>query len=103
MWSRGISCLGAPTFTRPLTVQEPIVILPPTASTTTSSQYPSITIHPGDLICADVDGVVVVPWKKVRVVLEAAKRGLAVDQLCMHDIQAGKSVREAFQLHRSAT
>lgn len=39
------------------------------------------TIHPGDIIIGDADGVVAVPEAKARVVLEAAQKKLEKDEL----------------------
>jgi regulator of RNase E activity RraA len=57
-------------------------------------------VYPRDWIVADEDGVVCVPRLMEDKVIELAKTGRYIDNLCMKDIQAGKGVQASFSLHR---
>jgi len=51
---------------------------------------------PGDIIVADLDGVVVIPRGKVGEVVELAERGRGVDEQIAKDLEAGRGVAESF-------
>jgi len=51
---------------------------------------------PGDILLADLDGVVVIPRGKVREVVELAERGKEVDERIAKDLKAGRGVAESF-------
>ena len=57
-------------------------------------------MHPGDILLADIDGVVSVPKDLVERVIELATEGRRIDNLCMDDLRAGKGIKETFALHR---
>lgn len=97
VFSRGHSTLGQSPFTRPSAVNIPITISPQGLGADT---FPSVTIHPGDWMVADEDGVVCVPRSVEAQVIELAAKGRAIDALCMEDIKAGKGVQQSFKLHR---
>ncbi|KDN44093.1 RraA-like protein [Tilletiaria anomala UBC 951] len=105
VFSRGHSTLGQSTFTRPSELQVPVEIMDPTCPHTNSSEphnpvFLPLTVHPGDLILADVDGVVCVPPSLAGEVCEMAQRGREVDEKCMADLKKGRPVAETFKEHR---
>ena len=98
VFSRGGSTLGQSPFTRPSAVNVPLNIHP--QGTDDRFPFPTITVHPGDYIVADVDGVVCVPREDVTRVVETARKGKEVDERCMKDIKSGKGVQATFRTHR---
>lgn len=97
VFSRGHSTLGQSPFTRPSAVNVPVTILPQGSG---ADSFLPVTIHPGDWMVADEDGVVCVPRSLESQVIKLATKGRAIDALCMDDIQAGKGVQQSFKLHR---
>lgn len=84
----------------PITIR---ALLPTIITDPNMPEWPSITVHPQDLVLADEDGVIVVPAAMLEDVLEAAEEGQEVDEKCRVDIMAGKGVKETFAKHRGAT
>lgn len=106
VFARGHSTQGQSPFTRPSELQVPITIGDPTAEATegedvTNPKMPSVTVRPGDLVLADIDGVVVVPPSVAQDVIRLAEKGRREDENCMHDIKAGMSVKDAFAKNRT--
>lgn len=97
VFARGHSTLGQSPFTRPSAINVPLVI---TAPSPVADSFPAVTVHPGDWIVADEDGVVCVPKDLESHVIELATRGREIDDRCMQDIKAGKGVQASFNLHR---
>ena len=95
VFARGRSTLGQFPFTRPSAINIPLTIFPRQAGT-----FPAVTIYPGDWMIADEDGVVCVPNTLQEQVIELANKGREMDSRCMKDINAGKGVKESFQVHR---
>ncbi|KAK0225854.1 ribonuclease E inhibitor RraA/Dimethylmenaquinone methyltransferase [Armillaria fumosa] len=93
VFSRGHSTLGQSPFTRPSAIDVPVVIQ-------AEDDFPSVTVHPGDWMIGDKDGVVCVPRDLESKVVELAAKGREVDARCMTDIQAGKGVQASFKAHR---
>ncbi len=93
VFSRGHSTLGQSPFTRPSAIDVPVVIQ-------AEDDFPSVTVHPGDWMIGDKDGVVCVPRDLESKVVELAAKGREVDAKCMTDIQAGKGVQASFKAHR---
>ncbi|KAK0504832.1 ribonuclease E inhibitor RraA/Dimethylmenaquinone methyltransferase [Armillaria luteobubalina] len=93
VFSRGHSTLGQSPFTRPSAIDVPVVIQ-------AEDDFPSVTVHPGDWMVGDKDGVVCVPRDLESKVVELAAKGREVDARCMTDIQAGKGVQASFKAHR---
>lgn len=96
VFARGHSTLGQSPFTRPSQVQVPLMIEP-----RDSDSWPSITVNPGDVVVADIDGVVVVRPEQVEDVIKLAQKGQEVDERCRKDIEKGRGVKETFAEHRS--
>lgn len=104
VFARGHSTVGQSPFTRPSELQVPITISDPTALSTDERKnpvYPSLTVNPGDLVLADVDGVVVIPPAHVEDVIRLALKGRTEDANCLKDIKNGVPVKEAFAKNRS--
>ncbi|KAF7321266.1 4-hydroxy-4-methyl-2-oxoglutarate aldolase [Mycena kentingensis (nom. inval.)] len=95
VYARGPSTLGQSPFTRPAAVNVPLTITPPP-----DYAFPSVTVHPGDFIIADEDGVVVVPRAMEDAVADKAAEGRAIDANCLRDIQAGKGIQATFAKYR---
>ncbi|KAK0241853.1 ribonuclease E inhibitor RraA/Dimethylmenaquinone methyltransferase [Armillaria nabsnona] len=93
VFSRGHSTLGQSPFTRPSATDVPVVIQ-------AEDDFPSVTVHPGDWMVGDKDGVVCVPRDLESKVVELAAKGREVDAKCMTDIQAGKGVQASFKAYR---
>lgn len=101
VFARQHSILGQSPFTRPSQLQIPVEIADPTSVGAKGEPgFPPVTVHPGDILLADVDGVVSVPKDLVEQVLELATKGRDVDGKCMDDLRAGKGIKETFALHR---
>lgn len=104
VFSRGHSTLGQSPFTRPSELQIPLTISDPTLTAASNSTddpaFPSVTINPGDLILADLDGVVVVSPEMAEGVCEIAQKGKAIDEKCMEDLKQGRTIAETFKEHR---
>ncbi|KAK0195347.1 ribonuclease E inhibitor RraA/Dimethylmenaquinone methyltransferase [Armillaria mellea] len=93
VFSRGHSTLGQSPFTRPSAIDVPVVIQ-------AEDDFPSVTVHPGDWMIGDKDGIVCVPRDLESKVVELTAKGREVDARCMTDIQAGKGVQASFKAHR---
>lgn len=102
VFARGHSILGQSPFTRPSELQVPLEIVDPTVPRGANGAplFPAATVHPGDVLLADADGVVSVPADLAAQVVELATEGRRVDGLCMADLRAGKGIKETFALHR---
>lgn len=55
-----------------------------------------VTVHPGDLVVGDRDGVVVIPRQDVASVLEEARKREAKEDQVKRDLAAGKSTLEIY-------
>ncbi|MDX2378168.1 MAG: 4-carboxy-4-hydroxy-2-oxoadipate aldolase/oxaloacetate decarboxylase, partial [Acidimicrobiia bacterium] len=75
VWSRHVSCQGTVKST-PGSVNVPIVI-------------GGVTVHPGDVICADDDGVVVVEREEASWALENSQDRLAKEAVTRAKLEAG--------------
>ncbi|GAA5834777.1 hypothetical protein JCM3766R1_003236 [Sporobolomyces carnicolor] len=99
VFARGHSTLGQSPFTRASRVQVPLEI-PPDNSTANHDKFGTTTVHPFDIVVADLDGVVVVRPSFVDRVIELAKQGREVDDKCRKDLEDGRGVAETFKEHR---
>lgn len=95
VFARGTSTLGPTSFTRTSQVNVPLVIKPQSVADQ-GSNFPPITVEPGDWIIADGEGVVCVPRGLEREVIELAMDGIQIDELCNANISAEKSFQKAF-------
>jgi 4-hydroxy-4-methyl-2-oxoglutarate aldolase len=59
-------------------------------------QCGNVLVHPGDLVCADGDGVLVVPRENVEAALFAAENRAVQEAEAVKAIEAGKSL---FEIH----
>lgn len=91
IYSRGHSILGQSPFTRPSRLQVPLEINDPTSST-----FPSTKVSPGDIVRADLDGVVICPVDLAEKVIELATKGREVDENCKQDLLKGNPIKETF-------
>ncbi|WOO39770.1 RraA family protein [Rubellicoccus peritrichatus] len=57
----------------------------------------SVWIEPGDLVFGDLDGVVIIPRKHVKTVIEKALEKASAENLVRKEIEAGMSSSEAFK------
>jgi regulator of RNase E activity RraA len=96
VFARSHSILGQSPFTRPSELNIPLKIYPQPAD----SDFPPLTVEPGDIVVADRDGVVCVPKDLVERAVELATKGQEIDAKCMEDIKAGKGVKESFKKWR---
>lgn len=91
VYARSHSTIGQSPFTRPSRLQSTLEISDPSSST-----FPPTKVEPGDIVRADVDGVVVVPIAMADKVIELALKGREVDENCRKDLLAGRGVKETF-------
>lgn len=102
LFARGHSVLGQSPFTRPSELEVPLEICDPTVprGADGTPTFAPVVVHPGDVLLADIDGVVSVPQALAEEVVSLATEGRRVDDLCMADLRAGHGVRETFTKHR---
>jgi len=96
VFARSHSTLGQSPFTRPSELNVPLKIHPQPAD----SDFPPLTVEPGDIVVGDRDGVVCVPKDLIQNAVELATKGQEIDAKCMEDIKAGKGVKESFKKWR---
>lgn len=96
VFARSRSTLGQSPFIRPSQINIPLVI----HAQPSDSDFPSLSVAPGDFIVADRDGVVCVPQDLVEETIAFATKGQEIDAKCMESIRAGKGVKESFKLWR---
>lgn len=64
-----------------------------------SSTSPVI-VNPGDIIVADIDGVICVPQDMVEEVISNCEKYVAIDDQCMEALKKGFGVKETFAKYR---
>lgn len=89
MFAKSHSILPQNAFVRPSEIQVPLTL----------STGP-VVIHPGDIIVADVDGVICVPQHMVDDVIQNCEKYVAIDDQCMEAIVNGHGVKETFAKYR---
>ncbi|KAJ8295631.1 4-hydroxy-4-methyl-2-oxoglutarate aldolase [Rhodotorula toruloides] len=103
VFARGHSILGQSPFTRPSRLQVPLTIAPTSSSSSPDLDFPATTVHPFDVVLADLDGVVVIRPDLLEEAMELAAKGREVDERCRQDLLEGKGVKETFKKHRGNT
>ncbi|PVG00867.1 RraA-like protein, partial [Serendipita vermifera] len=93
VFSKGQSTLGQKPFTRPSELDVPLEL-------GGEGEWPSVLVHPGDWIVADVDGVVVIPYGQMQKVRDLCKTSREIDEKCRVDIAAGMGIQETFKKYR---
>jgi regulator of RNase E activity RraA len=58
-----------------------------------------VLVHPGELVYADFDGVVVVPRDLEKQVLELARQKVGKESQARRDLRAGKTLREVYDAY----
>lgn len=89
MFARSHSILPQNAFVRPSEIQVPI----------TMSTSP-VVVHPGDIVVADLDGVVCVPSHLVDDIVTSCTKYVAIDDQCMEALKQGFGVKETFAKYR---
>jgi regulator of RNase E activity RraA len=56
-----------------------------------------VTVHPGDLVFADYDGVVVIPSGAVREAVELATKKVGLENKARADLQRGEYLRDVYK------
>ncbi|KAI8330048.1 RraA-like protein [Chlamydoabsidia padenii] len=93
--------MGFPVFARSHSIlpQNAFVRASETQIPVTLSGSP-VTIHPGDIMVADLDGVVCIPVDLVDDVITNCEKYTTIDEQCMKDILLGHGVQETFKKYR---
>ncbi|KAI8375177.1 ribonuclease E inhibitor RraA/Dimethylmenaquinone methyltransferase [Blakeslea trispora] len=90
VFARSHSILPQNAFVRPSEIQVPITL----------SRESPVIVQPGDIIVADLDGVVCVPQDLVEKVIESCQKYVAIDEQCMEALKEGYGVQETFAKYR---
>ncbi|CAO3631900.1 unnamed protein product [Cunninghamella echinulata] len=90
LFAKSHSILPQNAFTRPSALQVPISF----------EHAPDVIIHPGDIMVADLDGVVCIPQHLVDQVVQSCEKYTAIDEKCMQDLLNGHTIQETFKKHR---
>lgn len=59
-----------------------------------------VVVNPGDIMVADLDGVICIPAGMVEDVIANCTKYVAIDDKCMEALQQGHSVKETFAKYR---
>jgi len=100
IFARGHSTRGQKLLSRPSELNIPLTIHPIPEPETGGERveiFPSTTVHPGDIIVGDVEGVVCIPLGMVDAVLKQCKVGTEVEEKRMEDLRAGKGVHATLE------
>jgi regulator of RNase E activity RraA len=62
----------------------------------------STLVEPGDLVCADIDGIAIVPAKRIAAVAKAAGLIAEKERQVLERIQAGESTLDVLALPRAS-
>jgi 4-hydroxy-4-methyl-2-oxoglutarate aldolase len=94
--SRQIAALGFPVFARGLNIRGTVKADPGQADVPVT--LCGAVVHPGDMVVADADGVVVVPAAQVGTALAAAEARAAREARMMERLQAGETTLQILGL-----
>ncbi|KAG0174085.1 hypothetical protein DFQ28_009743 [Apophysomyces sp. BC1034] len=81
------STLPQSAFVRPSELQIPITL-------------DTLTVRPGDIMVADLDGVICVPLELINDVIMSCEKYTAIDNQCMEALKQGCGVKETFAKYR---
>jgi len=98
VFARHNSTLGASPFTRPAALSVPLTITP--LGPPSDQPFPAVTVHPGDIIMADVDGVIAIPSGLLKEAVEGAIKQRDTDLAIAKEIRGGMGVADAFKKFR---
>jgi regulator of RNase E activity RraA len=98
VFARHHSTLGPGTFTRVRALNSTLTVHPVCPSS--DPPLPSATVRPGDIVVADLDGVVVVPPEMGPEILKRAGPAREADEKVRADLLLGKGVSESMLKHR---
>lgn len=98
VFARGHTTLGPGTFTRvrALNAVLTVKVAPPNAE----PPFPDAVVRPGDIVVADLDGVVVVPPEMAEEVMQRAGSAREADENVRADLLKGAGVAESMLKHR---
>ncbi|KAI7874415.1 RraA-like protein [Lichtheimia hyalospora FSU 10163] len=89
VFAKSHSTLPQNAFVRPSELQVPL-----------SMSTSPVTVHPGDIIVADLDGVICVPVDLIDDVITSCTKYVAIDDKCMEALKQGYGVKETFAKYR---
>ncbi|CAG8536071.1 8932_t:CDS:2 [Racocetra fulgida] len=92
VFAKAVSVLSAKAFTRPTSFNESVIL--------NGNYDPQIRINPGDIIIADLNGVVCIPQQDLDRVLELCEKYVAMDQKVKEELLKGTTIEKSFALHR---
>ena len=87
VFATGISCCGLGAYVTPSAVNVPVSVA-------------GVTVKSGDIVVADLNGVMVIPSEKLEEVVVACEKAQPIELACMEDLRAGKGIQETFAKHR---
>ncbi|KAF7720925.1 hypothetical protein EC973_005771 [Apophysomyces ossiformis] len=87
IFARQHSTLPQSTFVRPSELQVPVTL-------------ETITVNPGDIMVADLDGVICVPQELIHDVITSCEKYTAIDNQCMEALKQGHGIKETFAKYR---
>ncbi|CAH1767890.1 2964_t:CDS:2, partial [Entrophospora sp. SA101] len=93
VFARSTSVLSAKAYTRPTTLNQPVIL--------NGDHNPTIVINPNDIIVGDLDGVVCIPSGLLDEVIKLCKKYVVMDENVRQELLKGSSIVEAFSLHRA--
>ncbi|KAH6571376.1 hypothetical protein BASA50_002760 [Batrachochytrium salamandrivorans] len=105
VFAAGFSTLGAAPFVQVDRVGSSITIHDRSALLRQGSPSPfpqSVMVSTGDMIVADIEGVVRIPLSLVVRVAQICRQLAAIDARCLSDIRSGRSMTDTFAEHRTS-
>jgi len=99
VFARHNSTLGTNTFARPSALNVPLTLNP--LGPPSDPPFEPITVNPGDIIMADVDGVIAIPSGMLKEAVDGAIKQRDTDLAIAKELRSGMSVAEAFKKWRT--